>query len=216
MCRPSNGELYHGLKDLIECRENRELQCREYLEYVDHLLIKSYPVSLIYKSTEYRGHKGNTDYIISANIQDESGINCVQAYIWELKAPQCYIFTKDTNNRLMPTRELFSAENQLINYHYELQGDEQFKRKAKVTHSHNVKLGGIIIGSRSTLVSDYYSKDRIAELFEEALAIRKHYFYEPNNIRLITWDTVLRQLSVETHINEVYMGQLMPPVTAAL
>lgn len=214
--RPSNADLYTRLQTVIESPQNKELECREYLKYVDNLLIRTFPVTVMYNSTEYRGHKGDTDYIISANIRDESGFDCVQAYIWELKAPQCYIFQKDTMNRLIPSHELISAENQLMNYHYELQGDDQFRRKAKVLHPHQVRLGGIIIGSSSTLVRGYKDKERIAELYEEALSIRKHYFYEHNGIRLVTWDTILRQFSVETHSNEVYTGEFNDPVPACI
>lgn len=214
--RPSNVDLYSNFKALLESPQNNELECRNYLKYVDNLLAKTFPVTIMYNSTEYRGHNGNTDYIISANIRDESGFDCVQAYIWELKAPQCYIFQKDTENRLAPSKELISAENQLINYHYELQGDDQFKRKAKVLHRNEVRMGGIIIGSNSTLVKGYSDEDKIAELYQEAFGIRKHYFYEHNGIRLITWDTILRQFSLETHSNEIYTGKSNDPVSASI
>lgn len=186
-------EQHQALRALILAATNKEHECRKYLQHIPHFLFKETVVNYIYVETEYRGNSGDLDYIISANVKDESGIDCPKAYIWELKAPQCFIFEKDTENRLRPSKELIQAENQLLHYYYEHQGSDQFRDEFKVTHPDNVCFGGIIIGCNATMVNGDYPIDKKTKLYEKAVKIRKKFFYETLGIRLITWDTVLDQ-----------------------
>jgi uncharacterized protein with HEPN domain len=140
---------------------------------------------------EYRSNNGDSDYIISANIRDDCGVNIVRAYVWELKAPQCYIFEKDNENRLRPSKDLISAENQLLHYVHECKGNAQFREEFRVTHPDNVYFGGIIIGSNSKQVNGDYNQEKKNMLYEKAARIRAEYFYKKIGIRLVTWDTVL-------------------------
>ena len=111
-------EIHANLKKLIEATVKKENECRKYLQYAKEALVRDTVLEFVYVETERRATVGNSDYIISGKIVDETGNECVKAYIWELKAPQCHIFEKDTENRLRPTIDLIQAENQLLNYYH--------------------------------------------------------------------------------------------------
>lgn len=211
--RPYN-QLYNELNDLIYGECKKELKCREYLQYVDILLFRGYSVKKIYNGTEFRGNYGDSDYLISAKYRDEGGVDCVRAYVWELKAPQCFIFDQVTNNRLQPSKDLIQAENQLLNYYCELRGSNLFLKRYKVTED-QVCFGGIIIGSDKKKVNplkDISDEEEIERLYSEAYSIRKTHFYKPNEIRLISWDTILNQFKTESHVNEEIDGKQSKPI----
>ena len=179
------------LTGLISANENKELECREFLQYAKEVLVRDTVVEFVYIEKERRGTSGDSDYIVSCKVCDEIGIESVKAYIWELKAPQCYIFEKDTENRLRPSKELIQAENQLLHYYHEHRGSEQFKNEFGVTHSDNVLFGGIIIGCHDRKIKGDYQEDKGNKLFEKALMIRKKYIYDPLHIKIIHWDYIL-------------------------
>ena len=93
--------LYIGLEALIyEATSQKELECHEYLKSVPEVLLKNKVViDISGVRCGYATPSGFSDYIVAAEIYADGGYNCRQAYIWELKAPQCYIFEKDTNDR---------------------------------------------------------------------------------------------------------------------
>lgn len=189
---------YKVLKQLIEASENKELECRELLQNAKEALVKDTVLEFVYVEKERRGTSGDSDYIVSCKVCDETGVQSVKAYIWELKAPQCYIFEKDTENRLRPTRELIQAENQLLHYFHENKGCEEFRNDFGVTHSDNVLFGGIIIGSHQRRAKGEYEESKKNKLFEKALMIRKNYIYDPLSIRVIHWDYILDLLKPMT------------------
>lgn len=189
---------YAELKALIEDTGNREHECREYLQYAKEALMSNTVSEFVYIETERRATAGDSDYIISGKIIDETGNESVKAYIWELKAPQCCIFEKDTENRLKPTKELIQAENQLLNYYHENKGSESFRNDFGVTHSDNVCFGGIIIGSRDRRVKGDFEEGKKEKLTETAFMIRKNYIYDRLNIRLMHWDYILDLLKPST------------------
>lgn len=210
---PSLDKLYEDLRVLIESKEKKEHKCSEFLYYIDEYLTDPNIKLRLYEKTEYRFTTENLDYVLSVNTKDEGGSECVKAYIWELRAPQCYIFEKDTIERLKPSKELISAENQLINYHNKLKNDESFKSRAKVLKSEDVKLGGIIIGCNNTKVYGAYEDVERDALYKEAYQIRKDYFYR-NDIRLISWDTILEQFKPNIkHESKKESGDLKDPVS---
>lgn len=186
--------LRRALGELIEAKRNKERECREYLQYAKELLIGDIVTRYEYIETERRGHSGDSDYVISGLVMDKTGIENMKAYIWELKPPQCYLFEKDTKNRLRPTRELLRAENQLFHYHDELKGDDRARHEFGVTHPGYVCLGGIIIGCRRTWVKGINDDGKKKRLYENSLRIRKTYIYDPLGIRLMTWDYILNYL----------------------
>lgn len=201
---------YKCLRELIESPNNKELECRKFLQYAKDALVRDTVMEFVYVEKERRGTSGDSDYIISCKVRDETGVEAVKAYIWELKAPQCFIFEKDTENRLRPTKELIQAENQLLHYYHEQRGNEQFRNEFRVTHSDNVLFGGIIIGCHSRKTKGNYEESKKNTLFEKALMIRKRYIYEPLQIRIIHWDYILDLLkpSAQPEAQPVEVGEV--------
>lgn len=185
------------LETWVNDTTNREHECRRYLEYATNLLFRDTLVALVYKEIEYRGHAGDSDYVISGRVREESGVECVRAYVWELKAPQCYIFQSDTNNRLRPSKHLVQAENQLLHYFYELKNSGAFRQQFGVSDPDNVCLGGIIIGCNRRRVHGRYDEQRKSELYRIATKTRR-YLYDSVGIRLMTWDHILDHLRPPT------------------
>lgn len=195
-------KLYWELKTLIEAENNKEDECKEYLQYVKHLLFKeAHIIEHGLSVKEYRGHSGDIDYVASGLVSDESGFDCVRVYIWELKAPQCYLFQRETAERVRPSVDLIKAENQLLNYFHEQQGSIDFRTEFDVKPD-NIRLGGIIIGCRKGLIKGPYTDEQKKKHYEKAITIRKKYFYELAQIRLMTWDRVLDQLASTIHTGE--------------
>lgn len=191
---------YSILKELIEAEENKEHECREFLQYAKEALVRNTVLDFVYVETERRGFVGDSDYIISGRVVDETGVESVKAYIWELKAPQCYIFEKDNENRLRPTKDLIQAENQLLHYYHESKGSDTFRRDFRITHPDNVCFGGIIIGSLNRTARGEYEDEKRNRLIETAFMIRKKYIYEPLTIKIMNWDYVLEQLMPRTEL----------------
>ncbi len=202
--------VHKALQGLIEDSNNKERECREFLHHAKAALVRPTVKEFVYVEKERRGTSGDSDYIISCKVRDETGVESVKAYIWELKAPQCFIFEKDTENRLRPTSDLIQAENQLLHYYHEYRGSEQFKNEFGVTHSDNVLFGGIIIGCRKKRVKGDYEGSKKDKLFEKALTIRKKYIYIPNQIQIFDWDYILDFLTpyVEPKPHPVDVGVL--------
>src|SRR5450759_553419 len=104
-------DLHAALLTLMRNPGQNEVECRNYLRYAKELLVRFTPKEFIAAADEYRGHSGDSDYIIVCKVCDEAGITSNQAYIWEVKAPQCYVFEQDTMNRVKPSKDFISAEN---------------------------------------------------------------------------------------------------------
>ena len=183
------------LQALISDIDHKEFECKEFLTHARDILVKATPSRYIDQESEYRGHTGDSDYLVVCATLDEAGQECIEAYVWEAKAPQCFLFEPDTRTRVRPTKEFVSAENQLLHYFDELQGSEQFREEFNITHHENIKLGGIIIGSRNRLVkSNSYSVSQTTRLFRRALNLRKRYLYGQSGIKVMTWDDILDYL----------------------
>lgn len=200
---PPEKDLYGQLKNLIDDTHNKELECRRYLQYAKYLLFRDAVINFVYVETEYRTHAGDSDYVISGEVHDESGVHCTRAYVWELKAPQCFVFEKDTENRLRPTRDLVQAENQLLHYFDDLKYNAQARAEFGVTHPENVRLGGIIIGCKRTEVKGDYEHAKKTRLYNKAKRCRD-FLYNPANIRLMLWNRVLEQLEPRRFTNQTY------------
>jgi len=185
---------YKELKSLINSTSKNELECKRYLDFAKELLVKNTPIEFLDVESEYIGHTGISDYIISCRSKDDAGIEENYVYIWELKAPQCFLFEKDSNNRVIPTKDFISAENQLLHYYNENRESQDFKTNFNISKSDNVKLGGIIIGSNQTKVKGGFLDGHKNKLFIKALNIRKEILYGHNGIRVFIWDTILEHL----------------------
>ena len=185
--------LYDELKALVYDENNRELECRDYLQYAADLLFRDSGIDIVC-DYEYRGHRGDSDYIVSGRGR-ESGSDCIRAYIWELKAPQCFVFVQDhsSHNRLMPSKDLIQAENQLLNYYDELKESADFRADLNIVHPSNVCMGGIIIGCDETKVKGNFDGLTKARFYEKALRCR-NLLYRSENIRLMLWNSILDHL----------------------
>lgn len=201
MSRLPNQTLYNALKGLIDDTKQKELECRDYLNYVPYLLFKESSIKkIIHKDEEYPCFYGDSDYIISGIVENESCVETTKAYIWELKAPQCPLFKKETKHRLIASEELIKAENQLFHYYHQSKDDSNFHDFFKITHPRNVCLGGIIIGSKKNLIDLPKGEvfDNYKRLYDISIGIREDYIYSPNKMRLCTWDTILDQFATKT------------------
>jgi len=191
--------LANELRDLVNAEARNERQCRKYLEHARNLLVDVTSHAFLRQVAEYRGHTGDSDYLISCRVTDGVGGQKVKAYIWEVKAPQCYIFKADTQNRVLPSDDFISAENQLLHYYDEARGSQQFRNEFEVQSPDDVMLGGIIIGSNRTKVSQlkrsHYDEPKLQQLFQHALDLRIKHLYKEKNIKVYHWDRIVDYLT---------------------
>lgn len=188
---------FDELQNLINDEGHKELQCREYLKLTQDKLVKCTPLHFKRFVPEYRGHTGDSDLIISCETINDAEIKYTEVYIWEIKSPQCHIFEYDNLNRVRPTPELISAENQLIHYYEEYQKSSQFLEEFELISPDHLHIGGIIIGSSKTLVkphAKYINEQTTNSLYTRAKSYRTKHFYKNSSINLITWDSILHLL----------------------
>jgi hypothetical protein len=185
----STTDLHDKLKSLIETNAHTEKDCRAFLKHARSLLINFTSETFVEDAEEYRGNAGDSDYLIVTRTKNEAGIEKNVAYLWEAKAPQLALFEADTNNRVRPTKDFISAENQLLHYYDDSVGSEQFRKRFGLVGTDDVKMGGLIIGCQKTLVhgGDYKERDRMM-LYNRALEVRKNYLYRALGIKVLLWD----------------------------
>jgi hypothetical protein len=192
-------DVCERLRTLIDSTDTQnELECRKYLSYAEEFLFKKDTLERrLYSERDLPTNMGKSDYVISGTIGNTPYLNpdCVKAYVWEFKAPQCFVFKKDTENRLCPTKELFDAENQLLNYYHALKFDLNLVHRFQAGHPDNVFIGGIIIGSRERLVQGDLEEEKKKALLKDAYIIRNAYFYKQTDLSLMTWSDVLNYLN---------------------
>lgn len=207
--------LHDALGALICNTKNKELECRAYLKYVRDLLVDVTTATFLEEVEEYRGHSGDSDYLIVCRVVDAAGIEANKAYLWEVKAPQCFLFEHDTKNRVKPTEEFIYAENQLLHYYEESRGSTQFRDEFRITHPDDVKLGGLIIGSKKTRVrGGNYDVSTLDRLYKRALELRRRYLYGNSGIKVIIWDHFLDYLKKQeapTPSSEVFTSSISIP-----
>jgi len=182
--------IYEEFKALVEYDGgHNEVACGNYLHYAIEFLL---PVTVVERDFERedRNYFGSSDFVISAKLLDEMSVESRCAYIWEIKAPQCYLLEKDDNrNRFRPTLDLVKAENQLLHYYQEAIDNDDFRRRFGVMDRNNIRLGGIIIGRSDRLARVYEERDKSS--MDTALKVRKEYLYSSRGIRLFNWDRLL-------------------------
>ena len=180
---------FTALRALIGGDRRCEEECSTFLSRARSLLVASNEI--LEEAYQYRGSKGISDYIIVCREYDGVGNGTPKAYVWELKAPQCYLFAADTDARVRPSDDFVSAENQLLHYFHEYRGWAEFRRRFSLMDDDDIGLGGIIIGSRNRLVSGgSYDQTQRLRLSQTALAVRHRYLYRPAGMRVLDWDTV--------------------------
>ena len=184
-------------RKLIEDNDHhRERECQEYLRHAAGLLLPSTPIDFD-DVQEDRNYFGRTDFILSANTLRDDNTQARVAYIWELKAPQCFLFEKDTATRCRATKEFLGAENQLLHYAHLALGDNHFRTRMNVVDGTNIHIGGIIIGTKDRfLKGSTGSRDR--QNAETALKVRQLYLYKSHGIRVMTWDRIFDYVRAST------------------
>ena len=144
---------------------------------------------------------GASDFSVSARFTISADVQIARAYVWEVKAPQTYLFEFDDNpSRLRPTKELIKAETQLVHYVPELGTSRAFRDKYGLDASSEVLPAGIIMGRNDRLVRPgkyRLDADQIRKVFRTSYYVRDAYLYRRAGIRLLTWDWVLEKLRRE-------------------
>jgi hypothetical protein len=179
-----------ALRVLIADEENREIECQDYLNHAHVLLVP--PMSRVLQVVrEQVAMAGRSDYFLLCEVQEVAARR--RLYLWEAKAPQLAPFNVSTSNRLIPSRALVEAENQLLNYYDEYRGSAQFLDRYELRHSDDVRLGGIIIGRDDNWVQAPAGNAMTTEVRNQlaavALRIRDEHFYR-GRINLLTWDRI--------------------------
>ena len=183
-------DIYDKFETLVNKEGvHNELECGGYLHHAIDFLLPSTAIERNFVR-EDRNFFGSSDFVISARIIDDASADVQCAYIWELKAPQCYLLEKDENrNRFRPTLDLVKAENQLLHYYQEAIDNDGFRQRFRVMDRGNIRLGGIIIGRSDKIARSFEDRDKTN--METALKVRKEYFYASRGIRLFNWDRLL-------------------------
>ena len=188
------------LAKLIADDSWRELDCRPFLSYIADLLCRETPNRLLRVGSEEPTRFGSSDYVVSAEIS-HGGISERVAYVWELKAPQVYLYEMDDNlRRFRPTADLVKAETQLLHYVSEYEDSKGFKEYYDLRPNSRILPAGIIIGRKDNFARIGRKGANDMELDQLALAqnshsIREFYLYRVAGIRLKTWDWVTESLT---------------------
>jgi len=181
---------FDELLNLADAANKNEVRCMELLALAPSHLVHGTIVAAEALS-EQRSFFGDSDLTVTATIRDDRNSQRRKAYIWELKAPQCFIMEKDANNnRYRPTMDFIKAENQLIHYAHEAQGNRRFGERLGIMKQTDILIGGIIIGRNSRILKDAQS-DGERERAWDSLSIRQTYLHDHHHIRVMTWDAVL-------------------------
>lgn len=181
------------LRTQIERQDaHTERECGECLKHIARVLLPTFDVTITYVDQEQRVSTGRVDLIVIADAVRPGNNVRREAFIWELKAPQLYLFQIETQDRACPTSELFKAENQLLHYRDEVAKSGHLRQRWGITSPDHVNFGGIIMGRDDRMVkSEANGGSRALQLASQALEIREHFFYKPNSIEFWTWDKVL-------------------------
>ena len=182
-------KLRQDLQRLIDdTQNNRELACREFLRYAKELLVSpDMPDSFVDVDMERIENLGRSDYLIVADVL-RSGDCYRRAYLWELKAPQCFIYEEDTRTRLKPSQDFMDAENKLLNYYYGLKENGVFLQQYQISAASDISLGGIIIGCHRTKVRGNYTDAEKTRCYNIAKRVRDQLYNGKFKVR--TWDEI--------------------------
>ncbi len=187
-----DGQEFSQFEALVQTSDGQtELKCAKYLHHAAALLVPGTPVKLAV-GAEDRNYFGSTDFVVSATLLDDQNNEIECAYIWELKAPQAYLFEYDDNaNRCRPTHEFIKAENQLLHYVTQAQSDQLFRQRFGILDYRNVRIGGIIIGRSNDRMLKGAANAAEIRKARLSLSVRENLFYYAMNFRVLTWDRVL-------------------------
>lgn len=187
--------LADDLRTLMADKIQREVECQEYLLHAHALLAP--PLSTVMQVVrEQVAMAGRSDYFLLCEVQEVESRR--RLILWEAKAPQLAPFEVATHNRLIPSRALVEAENQLLYYFDEYRSNGQFLDRYGIKHADDVRLGGIVIGRSDNWVRQTGNNPLSAlvarQMASSALRIRNEHFYR-GQIRVLTWDSIASVLS---------------------
>lgn len=183
-----------ALRALMYSEERTEVECQPYLRYASEMLA---PVmaTVTERIEQQVGMAGRSDYFLICEVREITLKR--EVALWEAKAPQLAAFEARSRTRLEPSRDLVSAENQLLNYLDEYRSSGTFLERYRIRHASDVKLGGIIIGRDDNFVQSFVddlSAETLRNMAVGALRIRDSHFYA-GKLKVLSWDRVLDVLS---------------------
>ena len=185
------------LEALVAKNARNEVACRDILaKHFSHVLLPPWEPA-VFVQTEAATESGRTDIVIVADQTGPDGSEERVAYVWEVKAPQVYVLRKQTRSRLAPSKELYSAERQLLHYHSSWKNSDDFRSRWKITRRENVRIGGIVISRENRFVSCSAAEHtEMAALARNTWDIRKESFYRTIGLTVLTWTDVLKREKV--------------------
>lgn len=186
-----------------------ERQCAKLLKKIAWVLLSPLRGSPKYVTCDQFSSVGQVDMFVVAETWGAGPNPYLQAYVWELKAPQLELFEVETQNRARPTEYLCSAENQLLHYYHTIKHDLQFLTRMEIQSINHVHLGGIIMGRNRNYVKCYdpQEQDNAMPLAKQAHEIREIYFYQ-GRIKLWTWDWVLELAKIHSYSYQRIIGTI--------
>lgn len=190
-----------------EPRRRTERECGEWLKAGKNArcLLPDHEVDTpLFHDSEISLAPGRVDLVVLAESRRMDNSKRRVAYVWELKAPQLYLFEPDGLNRVRPSQEFYSAENQLLHYYKHLRGYEAFRDKWDIIKTEEVRLGGIIIGRTDRLVKcpSKYSPEDMRRAALDALDGRVENLYG-SRLQILTWDRVLERIPLKKHSHKL-------------
>jgi len=178
------------LRVLMNDAAQREVECQTYLQHA-HLLLAPPLSRVVQVVREQVAMAGRSDYFLLCEVTEVTQRR--RLVLWEAKAPQLSPFEVATTNRLIPSRALVEAENQLLYYFDEYRSNGQFLDRYQIRHPDDVKLGGIVIGRDNNWVrqsaAHQLPEDVLQQMAASALRIRDEHFYR-GRIRILPWDRI--------------------------
>lgn len=196
---------WQKLDNLVRREERVEKECQPYLEKIAHVLCDESSVAedVITCGREDMNAFGYADFVVSIKIQDVGSDYTPKAFVWEVKAPQCYILQAEkSSSRLHPTMDLIKAEGQLCHYVSSMAGEMSFRTRYRLETCSEVVPAGIIIGRDDRLVKPAErtkSLEELKQMYRTSMAIRQRYIYGQAGIKIRTWDWVVAKLKQASH-----------------
>ena len=111
------------LRTLMREAGQREVECQAFLHHA-HLLLAPPMSTVVQIVREQVAMAGRSDYFMVCEVAEVDLRR--RLILWEAKAPQLAPFEVATQNRLIPSRALVEAENQLLYYYDEYRSNAQF------------------------------------------------------------------------------------------
>lgn len=191
------------LRGYIDSDRKTEKHCQRYLERAADHLTNGVPGDVTVCSREETSRVGIADFVLVVRQSRGDGLYRSTILIWEVKAPQDFVFERATDNRLHPSADLARAESQLISYAWDLEQSSSLRSTLGV-HDRKCEVvpAGIIIGrDHDRLIKDARGQKplpggraAVRLMYDDALEIRRKYLYGRTNIQVQTWTWLLDRL----------------------